>query len=39
MKRITTILSFAFFLMFGVFAYTQEPGDNNKPRQQEEQIG
>jgi hypothetical protein len=38
MKRFTTAFSFAFFLTFGVLAYTQEPGDNNKPRQQEEQI-
>jgi hypothetical protein len=37
MKRITIAFSFAFFLVFGVLAYTQEPGDNNKPRQQEEQ--
>jgi hypothetical protein len=38
MKRITTAFSFAFFLVFGVFAYTQEPSDNNKPQQQEEQL-
>jgi pyruvate/2-oxoglutarate dehydrogenase complex dihydrolipoamide acyltransferase (E2) component len=38
MKRITTAISFAFFLIFGVLAYTQEPSDNNKPRQQEEQL-
>jgi hypothetical protein len=38
MKRITTAFSFALFLIFGVFAYTQEPSDNNKPRQQEEQM-
>jgi outer membrane biosynthesis protein TonB len=38
MKRITIAFSFAFFLAFGVLAYTQEPGDNDKPRQQEEQV-
>jgi len=37
MKRITTAFSFAFFLIFGVFAYPQEASDNNKPQQQEEQ--
>lgn len=37
MKRLTTTFSLAFFLIFGVSAYTQEPSDNNRPRQQEEQ--
>jgi hypothetical protein len=38
MKRLTTAFSFAFFLIFGVLAYTQEPSGNDKPRQQEEQM-
>jgi hypothetical protein len=38
MKRLTTAFSFAFFLVFGVLAYTQEPSDNDKARQQEEQM-
>jgi hypothetical protein len=36
MKIITSIFSLAFFLVFGVFAYTQEPSDTKKPQQQEE---
>jgi hypothetical protein len=36
MKVITSIFSLAFFLVFGVFAYTQEPSDTKKPQQQEE---
>jgi hypothetical protein len=37
MKRITTTFSLAFFLIFGVFAYSQEPSDNNKAGPQEQQ--
>jgi hypothetical protein len=36
MKRTITAICFASFLIFGVFAYTQEPSEN-KPRPQEEQ--